>query len=58
MGDPNMKEVRFDKYCKKCQFDKLKKGFDPCNTCLDVAMREGTEKPEYFEEPFNNGRNL
>ena len=58
MGDPDLKQVRFDKYCKLCRWDEKKEAYDPCNNCLEIGMREGTEKPEYFEEPFNNGRKV
>ena len=58
MGDSELKEVRFDKYCKTCKHYAHKfpnedfsfEAQEPCNTCLEVGMREGTEKPEYLEE--------
>ena len=58
MGDSELKEVRFDKYCKTCKHYANKfpnedfsfEAQEPCNTCLEVGMREGTEKPEYWEE--------
>lgn len=58
MGDSELKEVRFDKYCKTCKHYAHKfpsedfsfEAQEPCNTCLEVGMREGTEKPEYWEE--------
>lgn len=67
MGDSELKEVRFDKYCKTCKHYEHKsptaiyirtvfnedfsfEAQEPCNTCLEVGMREGTEKPEYWEE--------
>lgn len=50
MGDSELKEVRFDIYCKKCKHERKKDYEDPCNDCLEVGMREGTEKPEKWEE--------
>ena len=55
-GDSELKEVRFDKWCEKCKHQKLdvdhvdiSKTTEPCNSCLEIGMREGTEKPEYWE---------
>lgn len=55
----SLKEVRFDKWCESCKhyahkFPKESFSFEaqePCTTCLEAenAMREGTEKPEYWE---------
>ena len=50
MEDEYHKEVKFDKYCKACKYEKLSEVKDPCNECLEYGMREGTEKPLYFEE--------
>lgn len=47
--EDNMKEVRYDKYCNRCKYDSTEKG-EPCNECLEVFAREGTEKPLNFEE--------
>ena len=52
MGDPELKEVRFNKYCKKCRWDDRNEVYDPCNDCLEISMREGTEKPYYYEEEW------
>ena len=43
------KEVRFDIYCRSCKFWNASASNDPCNECLEIGMREGTEKPEYWE---------
>ena len=45
-----MREVYFDKYCKKCKHYELNEVKDPCNECLAESYREETEKPLYFEE--------
>jgi len=58
MDELRYKEVRFDKWCEKCKhyahkFPKENFSFeaqDPCNTCLVVGMRRGTEKPVSWEE--------
>lgn len=44
------KEVNFKNYCDKCRHRDLNEKMDPCNDCLEIGMREGTSKPEYFEE--------
>ena len=55
----NLKEVRFDKWCPKCKhyvhkYPKENFSFEaqkPCAACLEAknSMREGSEKPEYWE---------
>ena len=50
MGDSEVKEVNFMRYCWLCKFGPRNEKLDPCNICLEVAMREGTEVPEYFVE--------
>jgi hypothetical protein len=46
----NSKFVSFEAYCKKCKYEKLDGWKDPCNECLKVGGRYGTQKPEKFEE--------
>lgn len=48
--DSDNKEVRFDIYCQTCKHWNLNEVKDPCNECLEVAMREGTEKPDKWEK--------
>ena len=48
MDDENLKEVRFDRYCKLCINKDLEETKDPCNECLEYGMREGTVKPECY----------
>lgn len=50
MGNSENKQVNFMKYCFLCKYRSRKENLDPCNVCLEIAMREGTEVPEYFEE--------
>lgn len=47
--EENMKEVRFDRYCKLCKHKDLDEKMDPCNECLEVPAREGSVKPEHYE---------
>ena len=49
MGNSENKEVNFMKYCFTCKYGTRDGKLDPCNTCLEIAMREGTEVPEYYE---------
>jgi hypothetical protein len=50
MDEPN-KEVRFDKYCHKCQhYDENNEYKDPCEECLDHPLNLHTEKPFNYEE--------
>lgn len=44
------KEVYFNVYCNKCKYAEKSGHEDPCNDCLAVGAREGTHKPEKFEE--------
>jgi len=39
------KIVRFDEYCKTCTSRLLDESEEPCNTCLEVSVREGTREP-------------
>lgn len=48
--DRNLKEVAFAMYCKRCKNHDLEGFKSPCNECLEVPMREGTSKPEKYEE--------
>lgn len=48
--DVSNKEVRFDLYCQKCKNYDKKDEEEPCNDCLSVGYRYGTEKPDKFEE--------
>ncbi len=41
--------VDFEKYCNSCKHKDLDERKDPCNECLGVPARQGTEKPEKWE---------
>ena len=45
-----LKEVRFDMYCRRCKNKTLDETKDPCNECLEVAYRVQTAEPIYFEK--------
>ena len=49
MGDSELKEVDFKTNCGNCKHAKKPAYMDPCNECLEVGMREGTNKPEFWE---------
>lgn len=51
----NAKEVYFDVYCQHCKYYGLDAEYDPCNECLGIGAREGSHRPEYFEENHNPG---
>ena len=44
------KEVRFDIYCKQCQFANASPSNDPCNDCLGDPSNEGSHVPKYFKK--------
>lgn len=46
----NTKFVNFSKYCPICKWADKSPTKDPCNDCLAVGGRQGTEKPVNFEE--------
>ena len=47
-------EVDYFQYCQTCKHIKKKGSEEPCNLCLDVPMRPGTRKPEYYEADSDN----
>lgn len=47
-GNENLKETRFDIYCKTCKYKDLDEVKDPCNECLAIGMIENTEVPENY----------
>lgn len=57
-GNSERKMVRFDKWCKECKHfahkfpneDFNSEAQEPCNSCLEIGMRTGTEKPIYLEK--------
>jgi hypothetical protein len=50
MDEIREQEVRFDRWCKKCEHENKKESKDPCNDCLAQGWNEGTTKPIHFKE--------
>lgn len=48
--DENMKEVRYDIYCKTCKYHDLPETDDPCDECMCEPMVWGSEKPYMYKE--------
>jgi len=44
------KEVRYDIYCKKCEFYSKSASCEPCNTCLGTPDNEGSHTPVKFKK--------
>ena len=44
------KIVRFDKYCKDCEYFDLNEGLDPCNECLYSPANQNSQKPINFKK--------
>jgi len=51
----SFKEVAFALYCPKCEYKELEGYKSPCNECLEVPARPGTNVPEEYKED-KNGR--
>lgn len=48
--EDHTKEVRFDQYCKSCEFKDLEETKDPCNDCLNEPCNINSHKPVYWKE--------
>jgi len=46
----NKKEVRFDIYCKKCEFSNTSPSSNPCNNCLGHPYNEDSHTPVNFKQ--------
>lgn len=44
------KEVQFDKYCRTCEYGKIKEYEDPCNDCLNEPVNAYSHKPMNWKE--------
>ena len=44
------KEVRYDLYCKSCEYSHLAASDDPCNECLGTPSNEDSKKPINFKK--------
>ena len=45
-----MKEVRFDTWCRRCVHWDKAESQDPCYDCLDNPVNAYSKKPVYFED--------
>lgn len=45
-----LKEVRFDKYCKTCEYKDVAEEKDPCHFCLAEPANHQSEKPVNWKE--------
>ena len=52
--DNSYKEVRFDKYCQSCISKDLTGSNEPCNSCIAMPMRYGTEVPYKYKAGSND----
>lgn len=48
--DTDMKEVRYDLYCNRCQYETYKEGEDPCDECLSTPCRQDSHRPINWKE--------
>lgn len=46
----DMKEVRYDEYCKKCVYEDLDESQDPCDDCLNEPFNIDSRKPVCYKE--------
>ncbi len=46
---PQLRIVRFDLYCKKCEHFKLEDWEDPCDECLSHPGNEDSRQPIFFK---------
>lgn len=46
-------EVRFDKYCYRCEHQAKDENDHPCRWCLGQPWNEGSEKPIEYKEKKN-----
>lgn len=42
--------VEFEKYCKTCQYEKLKETDTPCDECLEHPVNHESHKPFHYKE--------
>ena len=47
-GDKHI--VKFEEYCKSCMFWDVSSTKEPCDSCLEVAARTDSRKPEKYVE--------
>lgn len=50
MAELFTKEVYFEQYCPKCQYEKLAEYESPCDECLEAPFNTYSHKPIEFKE--------
>ena len=50
MEETRFKEVYFDEFCSKCEFEKLAENEKPCCKCLNEPVNEYSHKPIKFKQ--------
>ena len=55
MNEADTKFVKFHRYCRTCKNYKTEEYKEPCNECLEVPARLGTEVPLNYERRLTNG---
>jgi hypothetical protein len=50
MEEIRLKEVYFDEFCSKCEFEKLAENEKPCDECLEEPVNEYSHKPVKFKQ--------
>lgn len=53
MGQGEMFDVYFDRYCDICKHKDVYENLEPCNTCLDNPENLNSHKPIFYK-PLNN----
>ena len=48
--DNDYKEVHFDEYCNKCEYEKQTENKEPCDRCLEECKNLYSHKPVYFKQ--------
>lgn len=48
--DNEYKEVYFDKFCKKCEYEKTENTKEPCDECLENPVNLYSHKPVNWKE--------
>lgn len=48
--EDNLKFVEFNKYCPTCKYNDTWEVKDPCDECLAVSARYGSEIPEKYDK--------
>lgn len=44
------KEVYFDKFCKKCKYEKMKETETPCDECMCEPTNWNSHRPVKYEK--------